>query len=62
MNVFFKCVAFLMIFIASIIIVYTLVAGGNLTQWQLLIAFYPHYIVSIALIVGSYAVMNNIDA
>mgnify|MGYP000980523798 CR=1 FL=1 len=61
MKVFFECVAFLMMVIASIAIVYTLIVGVNLTQGQLLIAFYPHYIVSIALIVGSCAIMNNID-
>ena len=61
MKVFFECVAFLMIVVASIVIVYTLIVGVNLTQGQLLIGFYPHYIFSIALIVGSYAIMNNTD-
>ena len=61
MKIFLEFFAFLMIVIASIVVVYTIIIGVDLTQGQMLIKFYPQYILVVGLLFGSFAIINNLE-
>jgi len=61
MKIFLEVSAFLMVVIASIVVIYTLIMGVDLTQGQMLIKFYPQYILVVGLLFWSFAIMNNLE-